>query len=92
MKESGWENFIALCRNTDTQGELNELLELLLTSDEQEQLATRVLLLTALLKEEKSQRAIAKELKISIAKITRGSHALKNISPKLRHYLLSELL
>jgi TrpR family transcriptional regulator, trp operon repressor len=49
-------------------------------------------LLKALLKGDKPQRSIADELKISIAKISRGSNALKIIKPSLRKYLIQELL
>ena len=91
MKKKGWRDFIGLCRHASSDDELHALLKLLLTIDEQEQLATRVELLRALLKGDKPQRTIAEELKISIAKITRGSNALKTISPSLRHYLVKEL-
>lgn len=81
-----------MCRHVGSERELCSLLDLLLTLDEQEQLATRVELLRALLRGEKSQRAIAENLHISIAKITRGSNALKTISPDLRDFLKKELL
>lgn len=92
MKKKSWRDFIVLCRHTRSDEELDALFQLLLSLSEQEQLATRVELLRALLKGDKSQRTIAEELPISIAKITRGSNALKIISPDLRHYLTSELL
>jgi len=92
MKKRGWRDFITLCRHTHSEQELNELFSLLLSFDEQDQLATRVELLRALLEGGKPQRTIAADLQISIAKITRGSNALKAISPSLRQYLESELL
>lgn len=92
MKKKGWRDFIALCRHTRSDNELGSLLELLMTLEEQEQLGTRVELLRALLKGDKPQRTIASELQISIAKITRGSNALKTINPGLREYLMRELL
>jgi TrpR family trp operon transcriptional repressor len=92
MIKKGWEEFIALCRHVRTDEEFAELMNLLLTLEEQQQLETRVELLKALLKGDKPQRTIAEELKISIAKITRGSNALKIIKPALLKYLQNELL
>ena len=92
MKTKGWRDFIAVCRHAHSDDELDALFKLLLTLDEQEQLGTRVELLRALLQGDKPQRAIAQDLKISIAKITRGSNALKTIDPGLRNYLIRELL
>lgn len=57
--------------------ELEKLLSLLLTFDEREQLASRVLIIQALLKGELTQREIAEKFNVSIAQITRGSNALK---------------
>ena len=87
IEKKGGCDFIRLCRHTRSDEELDALFQLLFTLDEQEQLATRVELLRALLKGHKPQRAIASELKISIAKITRGSNAVKVISPELRKFL-----
>jgi TrpR family transcriptional regulator, trp operon repressor len=92
MRKKSWDDFIRLCRHTQSDAKLNELFQLLLTLDEQEQLATRVELLRALLQGDQPQRTIAKTLKISIAKITRGSNALKTISADLRKYLTHNLL
>ncbi len=92
MKKKGWREFINLCRHARSDEELQALFELLFTLDEQEQLAMRVGLLQALLRGDKPQRTIAEDLHISIAKITRGSNALKTISQQLRRYLIEELL
>ena len=45
-----------------------------------------------LIKQEKTQREIAKELNVSIAKISRGSNELKRIDKKLLTYLKEKLL
>lgn len=92
MKKKGWREFIALCRHVRSEDELQALFGFFFTLDEQDQLAMRVELVRALLKGDKPQRAIADDLKISIAKITRGSNALKTIGPELRRYLMSQLL
>lgn len=77
---SGWEKFLKLCQDVSSTAELEQLLQLLLTHEEREQIATRVLLLKELLAKQKPQRKIAEELHVSIAKITRGSNALKHLS------------
>lgn len=91
MKKPGWQGFITLCRHAHSDEELQALFDLLFTLDEQEQLQMRVELLKALLRGDKTQRVIAEDLQVSIAKITRGSNALKTISPELRQYLKTEL-
>ena len=91
-KKQGWQHFLALCRKAKSSDELNDLFQLLLTSEERDAMSTRVELISALLKGEKTQREIAADLGISIAKITRGSNALKVIPNSLlkflKHYLL----
>ena len=91
MSKKGWSDLLHLCRGTQSNSQLDALFKLLLTLDEQEQLGTRVELLRALLKGDKTQRQIAEDLQISIAKITRGSNALKTIPKSLRDYLSEEL-
>lgn len=91
-EESGWQQFLTLCRETQSETELNDLLSLLLTIDERIQIATRVLLIKELLVGKKAQRQIASELELSIAKITRGSNALKTIPSQLKNFLMSKLL
>lgn len=63
-----------------------ELVDLLFTPDEISHLKNRYAIIAGLLKGEETQRELAARLKLSIAKITRGSHALKRISPELKNY------
>jgi len=77
MKNPAWQKFIHLCAQCKTKQQLNDLFAVFLTMAEQEDIAARYTILTQLLKNKKPQRAIAKELKVSIAKITRGSNAIK---------------
>lgn len=86
-----WSELIHICQQADKVGLLSPLLELLLTPEEQTQMSLRVALIKALLKNELTQRTIAEQLKISIAKITRGSNALKSIDPTLAEFLKTEL-
>jgi len=78
----GWQQFLNMCLALKERTELDGFLGFLLTAEEREQIATRILLTKALLEKKKPQREIAKELKISIAKITRGSNALKMLDEK----------
>ncbi len=65
---------------------------LLFSLEEKEQLALRVELVRALLKGEKTQCEIAHDLNISIAKIARGSNALKTTSDKIKSFIKNSAL
>ncbi len=84
----GFSEFIKLIKAQKNTKELELLLHLLLTPEEMEAIAKRVIIIEALLKKEKSQREIAKDFSLSIAKITRGSNALKRIESKLKQKLI----
>lgn len=64
-----------------------ELLELFFTPNELEQLSARFEIIKGLIRAEKTQREIAEDLQLSIAKITRGSNELKRRSESLHAYL-----
>lgn len=91
MSKSGWPDFIALCMSTDSPEMLSDIFDLFLTPEEKASIDTRFLIVKALLEKKKTQRNMAENLKVSIAKITRGSNELKRISPKLMHYLQKHL-
>lgn len=92
MDQKGWRYFLALCSAAEDEKMLSELLDLMLTHEEKASLAMRCLVIKALLEQKKAQRQISEDLKVSIAKITRGSNELKRISPKLKEYLRRHLL
>lgn len=83
---------LKLLNSAIDQGYLTKLLPLLLTTDEQEQLESRVVILQELLRDKLTQREIAKQHGLSIAKITRGSNALKQVDLNLLSFLEGELL
>lgn len=83
-EEDGWQSFLELCRGAKGEKELDALFWLILTAEEREDIKTRYLIVKELLKGKKTQRQIAKDLKVSIAKITRGSNILKEASNDLR--------
>lgn len=85
--QKGWGKFIELCNEIKNENKLSSVFELLLTPQEKESIAMRYLIVRELLKGEKPQRTIAKELNVSIAKITRGSNELKRLSAPFVQYL-----
>lgn len=92
MSLDGWNVFLALCRNAPDNAMLSKLLTSLLTPEEQSAIATRCLIIQALLAQTMRQREMSETLGMSIAKITRGSNELKRISPELKTYLKDRLL
>jgi TrpR family transcriptional regulator, trp operon repressor len=87
--EDGWRGFLNLCLKVETVKELEELFGLFLTPEEREDLSTRHLIVQELVRGKMTQREMAKNLGVSIAKITRGSNSLKMISKDLRRLLES---
>ena len=79
--------WLQLAKQAEAQQLLDEFLSLSFTPKEYAQLEKRYLLLEALVSQQMPQRELAKTLEVSIAKITRGSNALKPISPKLKRLL-----
>lgn len=86
VKDLAW-----LCSKAEQEKLLDDWLRLLFTPSELEDLNKRLDLITALIKNEETQREIAKNHEVSIAKITRGSNALKISSPELRVFLEKNL-
>jgi len=89
--EDGWWRFLALIIELESTDELNDFFDLFLTVDEKEDLAGRYLIIRDLLKGERTQREMADELQVSIAKITRGSNGLKRIGDELKSFLLERI-
>ena len=79
-----WHSFLTLCLKAKNTDDLSQLLDCFLTMEEKESIADRYAIVSALLDEKLTQRDIAEKLNVSIAKITRGSNALKLISPKIK--------
>ena len=89
--EGGWWRFLSLCNTCETPEELNSLFELFFTLEEQKDMANRYLIVRDLLRGKKTQRKMADELQVSIAKITRGSNSLKTIGENLRNRLMHHI-
>ncbi len=82
-----WHDFLELCLATKDTKLLSDLFDLLLTIEEKDSIAMRTMIVRDLVKKKKTQREIAKDLQVSIAKITRGSNALKRMHSKVVHFL-----
>ena len=91
IKNDGWQYFLTLCMGTSDKRILTELFELLFTPEEKTGMETRCLIIKELLNKQKNQRQMSTDLKVSIAKITRGSNELKRRSPELLSYLQDHL-
>lgn len=87
LEEDGWRGFLSLCSKAASPEELDELFWLFLTHEERKDIAARYLIIRELVLEKKTQREMAKDLGVSIAKITRGSNFLKMVSKDLRGLL-----
>lgn len=90
-EKNGWQEFIDLNTKIRSPEDLKKFFDLFLTIEEKEILASRFLIIKALLEQKLTQREIAAEYKVSIAQITRGSNAIKIIDPEMKKTLI-ELL
>lgn len=88
----GWQNFLDLCLSAPDKMTLSLLLDFFLTENEKESIALRLLIIQDLLTKRKTQRQIAHDLKVSIAKITRGSNELKRLDAELLKFLQKNLI
>lgn len=90
-EEDGWQRFLALCSEAKSPDALHTLLTLFLTIEERKDIADRLLIVSDLLEGKRTQRAIAANRQVSIAKITRGSNSLKMIGETLRRFLTQHI-
>lgn len=90
--EDGWWHFVELCTQFKKPEQLDALLKLFLTLDEQDAVAGRYLIIKELLSGDKSQREISEHHHLSIAKITRGSNALKTLDENVKQQLKKLML
>lgn len=89
---NSWQIFLDTCVALAAEAETLPLFELFFTPEEKEDIGRRVLIVKELLRGEKTQRQIAADHQVSIAKITRGSNLLKGLSPELMDKLREQLL
>ena len=86
---TGWRDFLKLCLRAESPQKLDQLFQLVLTAEERDDLATRTLIIRELLNGKMTQREMAETLGVSIAKITRGSNALKTMDKEFIRCLLN---
>jgi len=87
-EEEGWRRFLDLCKSIDPE-ELDKFFKAVLTHTERHEIAFRILIFRDLIRGEKTQREIARDLPISLAIVSRGSNVLKTMEPELRKILSS---
>jgi TrpR family trp operon transcriptional repressor len=86
-----WCRLLELMIKCDTKAKMDDFLHLFLTMNEREYLVDRYRIVEALLTTDQTQREIAKNLNVSITKITDGSKAVHVISEKFRAFLVKEM-
>ena len=86
-QKTGIKALLALLARAPSEALLRELFDLLFTLEEKIMINQRCLIIQALREGKLSQREISQKLHVSIAQITRGSNALKTISPNLARLL-----
>lgn len=91
MDKGGWQKFLDLMVEMRDPKEVDELSRLLFTPEERDAISKRIRIIEELIKEEKTQREIAANYNLSIAKITRGSNALKEVPQKVKRFLKKKL-
>lgn len=90
--KTGWRQLLHWCQHVENEKQLVALFDLILTPDEKKDIAMRCLIIRELLAKQHSQRDIAKNLNVSIAKITRGSNELKRMKASIIQYVESHLI
>lgn len=90
--KDGWWPLVNLLVGIKKPEQVDAILDLFLTPEEQAHLGARFLIVQNLLKGEKTQREIAKEHHVSISQITRGSNMLKRIGEETRNYLIKKVV
>jgi TrpR family trp operon transcriptional repressor len=86
-KNADWQKFLKFCTKFKNTEQFDAFFELFLTINEREELLARFKIVKELLKGKKTQREIAEENKVSIAKITRGSNQLKMIDENFKKFI-----
>jgi TrpR family trp operon transcriptional repressor len=91
QEHDGWHCFLELCLAAKDEKTIASLFDLFFTAEEKASLSTRCLIVKDLLAQNKTQRQIAQDLHVSIAKITRGSNELKRTPDQLKEFLQEKL-
>lgn len=76
MAKPEWRSFVKLCAAL-SETELDKMFNLFMTAAERDDIADRYIILKAMLNTAKTHREIAADYNISLAKVSRGSNAIK---------------
>ncbi len=87
----GWKDFLRLCAKIKSPEDFEQFFNLFLTIEEKETMASRYLIVKALMDEDLTQREIAEIHHVSISQITRGSNALKIVDKKMKNFLQKQI-
>lgn len=90
-KNDEWNQFVRLLTSIQSEELMDQMLHLFLTINEREYVVDRHKIVKALLTTDKTQRKIAEELEVSIAKITVGSNELKRMPEELLDYFKKQV-
>lgn len=77
MNHDYWHDFVEKCSKFSSVDELNKFFEIFLTISEREEFAKRYSIIVELLNNNKTQRELARDLKVSIANVSRGANVIK---------------
>lgn len=87
IQDNGWQDFVAKCAKFNDPRDMETFFDVFLTMSEKEELAKRFNIIKELLLTTKTQREIAKDLKVSIANVSRGANVIKTYPSNLKELL-----
>lgn len=87
IQDNGWQDFVAKCAKFSHPQDMETFFDVFLTMSEKEELAKRFNIIKELLLTTKTQREIAKDLKVSIANVSRGANVIKTYPSNLKELL-----
>lgn len=85
--ETGWSDFVLKCMAQGSEKDLATFFDMFLTISEKVELGKRFNIIKELLQGEKTQREIARDLKVSIANVSRGANVLKTYPQNIKQLL-----
>ncbi|WP_228550611.1 trp operon repressor [Endozoicomonas sp. OPT23] len=90
MNVEQWLKVVDLLQEQEDVAALRRILAVLLTPEEQDAIASRLSIMRALLAGNMSQREIAADQGVSIAKVTRCSNYLKRLSEEEKMLVINQ--